>query len=550
MNQLAEKILKLGAIRNQFGLKPLSLKREFLNSLPIEKISHAKWLTEYYHHLQFIAAYPDNREIRLLALQYLEEITRKLEGNETLQYKLFNSGLTGTSVCAAFGFELTKWLRASYRKDVSLASIDADEGQISAILSVVMPKIESEILQDCNDNWKNWLKKQTPKGKDLLDTLLALFEQTDIRPEVKDELWNALTVNVTVRLSRPAALSSGLFQPFYHRSLIRKAPLKEHRHEKPEKVNLTTAQAEEIIACSRKILIRHIREIDPVTFTQPELVSYYRLSRGLTIALLGMAHERRHPIDNYMGYVAFKNGLPVAYAGSWLLFDSGRIGLNIFPTYRGGESQYIFGQILELHRQVYNLNRFSVDPYQIGKDNSDGIKSGAFWTYYAMGFEPLKPEQRELARKENEKRSTVKGYRSSPSVLRKLAESRMELVLKGKPVRFDANDLSTAYASVIKTRYAGNRKAAEEYACHRLIKLLLLESAYRNSNLFFVVKNWSVLLMANEKLVRADKALQQQLKKMFLLKANGSEEGYLQQIRASKQLKSLLANAVQASDQY
>lgn len=536
MNQLAEKILKLGAIRNQFGVKPLSLKREILNSLPIEKISHAKWLTEYYHHLQFIAAYPDNREIRLLASQYLEQITRKLEGNETLQYKLFNSGLTGTSVCAAFGFELTKWLRASYRKDVSLASIDADEGQISAILSVVMPKVESEILQDCNDNWKDWLKKQTPKGKDLLDTLLALFEQTDIRPEVKDELWNALTVNVTVRLSRPAALSSGLFQPYYHRSLIRKAPLKEHRHEKPEKVNLTTAQAEEIIACSRMILIRHIREIDPVTFTQPELVSYYRLSRGLTIALLGMAHERRHPIDNYMGYVAFKNGLPVAYAGSWLLFDSGRIGLNIFPTYRGGESQYIFGQILELHRQVYNLNRFSVDPYQIGKDNSDGIKSGAFWTYYAMGFEPLKPEQRELARKEDEKRSTIKGYRSTPSVLKKLAESRMELVLKGKPVRFDANDLSTAYASVIKTRYAGNRRAAEEYACHRLIKLLHLESAYRNSNLFFVVKNWSVLLMANEKLLRTNKALQQQLKKMFLLKADGSEDEYLRKMRKGKLL--------------
>lgn len=550
MNQLAEKIWKLGVIRNQFGEEPLSLKKEILNSLPVEKINHAKWLTEYYHHLQFIAAYPDNREIRLLASQALEQITRRLEGNETLQYKLFNSGLTGTSACAAFGFELVKWLRKCYPKEVSLASIDGDEAQVSAILSVVMPKVESEILQDCNDNWKDWLKKQTPKGKDLLDTLLALFEQTDIRPEVKDELWNALTVNVTVRLSRPAALSSGLFQPFYHRSLIRKAPLKEHRHEKPEKVNLTTAQAEEIIACSRMILIRHIREIDPVTFTQPELVSCYRLSRGLTIALLGMAHERRHPIDNYMGYVAFKNGLPVAYAGSWLLFDSGRIGLNIFPTYRGGESQYIFGQILELHRQVYNLNRFSVDPYQIGKDNSDGIKSGAFWTYYAMGFEPLKPEQRELARKEDEKRSTIKGYRSTPSVLKKLAESRMELVLKGKPVRFDANDLSTAYASIVKTRYAGNRKAADEYACHRLIKLLHLESAYRNSNLFFVVKNWSVLLMTNEKLLRVDKALQQQLKKMFLLKANGSEEEYLQQIRASKQLKSLLANAVQASERY
>lgn len=539
MKEVAEQIDKLKNIRNQFGAEFLSLKKEILTSLPIEKITHTKWLAEYYHHLHFLAAYPDNREIRLLASQYLELITQKIEASEDLQYKLFNSGLTGTSVCAAFGFELTKWLREHYPQEVSLESIDAEEGQISAILSVVMPKVESEILQDGNDNWKSWLNKQTRREEDLLDTLIALFDQTDIRPEVKDELWNTLTINVTVRLNRPAGLSSGLFQPYYHRSLIRKAPLKQHRHEKPKKIKLTTEQAKEIIACGRMILIRHIREIDPVTFTKPEFVSYYQLSRGLTVALFGMAHERRHPIDNYMGYVAFKNGLPVAYAGSWLLFDSGRIGLNIFPTYRGGESQYIFGQILELHRQVYKLSRFSVDPYQIGKNNSDGIKSGAFWTYYALGFEPLKPEQRELARKEFEKRSTVKGYRSTPSVLKKLAESRMELVLKGKPVRFDANDLSTAYASIIKTRYAGNRKAAEQYACHRLIKLLHLESAYRNSNLFFVVKNWSVLLMSNEKLLRADKALQQQLKKMFLLKANGSEEEYLKVMRKGKVLSLL-----------
>jgi thiol:disulfide interchange protein len=154
-----------------------------------------------------------------------------------------------------------------------------------------------------------------------------------------------------------------------------------------------------------------------------------------------------------------------------------------------------------------------------------------------------------LAKQEDEKRKTIKGYRSTSPVLKKLANSRMELLLKGKPVRFDANDLSTAYASVIKAHYAGNRKAAEEYACHRLIKLLHLESAYRNNNLLFVVKNWCVLLMANEKLLRSDKALQQQLKKMFLLKANGSEEEYLQEMRKGKVL-SLLDFVAQPNENF
>ncbi|MCW5908032.1 MAG: hypothetical protein KIS94_09255 [Chitinophagales bacterium] len=512
-----------------------------LTAVSVKNIRQAALLKEYSHHLQFLAAYPDNKAIHKLVGAIQEQIADRLRKSETLQYKLFNSGLTGTALCAAFGFELAKWLRQRYKEDVLLDSMDTDDGQISAILSVVMPKVESEILQDCNDDWKNWLKKQTPKGANLLDTLITLFDQTDIRPEVKDELWNALSVNVTVQLNNPAVLSPDLYEPYYHRSLIRKSLLTDHAAEKPKQIKLTVKQAEEIIACSRMVLVRNIREIDPVTFTQPELVSYYQLSRGLTIALFGIAHERRHPIDNYMGYVAFKNGVPVAYAGSWLLFDSARIGLNVFPSYRGGESQYIFGQILELHRQVYKLNRFSVDPYQIGKDNSDGIKSGAFWTYYTMGFEPIKPEQKELAISENEKRKAIKGYRSSAKVLNKLADSRMELILKGKPVCFDATDLSIAYAAIVKNKFAGNRKTAEEHSYHRLTKLLHLENASGNSNLAFVVKNWSVLLMANEKELRSDKVLQKQLRKMFLLKAGGSEEEYLKEMRRGNLRKIILA---------
>ncbi len=57
---------------------------------------------------------------------------------------------------------------------------------------------------------------------------------------------------------------------------------------------------------------------------------------------MGMVPERRHPIDSYMGYIVFKNGLPVAYAVSWILFNSARIGLNVFYNYRGGEAKYIF----------------------------------------------------------------------------------------------------------------------------------------------------------------------------------------------------------------
>ena len=41
------------------------------------------------------------------------------------------------------------------------------------------------------------------------------------------------------------------------------------------------------------ILLRHVREIDPVTFTAPEFVAYYKMERGITIALMGIDVYKR-----------------------------------------------------------------------------------------------------------------------------------------------------------------------------------------------------------------------------------------------------------------
>jgi hypothetical protein len=96
------------------------------------------------------------------------------------------------------------------------------------------------------------------------------------------------------------------------------------------------------------------------------------------------------------------------------------------------------------------LKRFSTDPYQIGKDNSDGIHSGAFWIYYSAGFRPIEEEQRKISATETKKIRSIKGYRTPESVLKKLAESRLELTLDKKTVRFDVTDLSRAYVSILK----------------------------------------------------------------------------------------------------
>ena len=539
MSRSGKLVSQLFSVRNSYGKEFPSQKFFLLKAIDKEKPTSKKDVQLYYSVLLFLIAYPDNRSVYTQATFSLQQLHLHIQAHKRLHDSLYNTGITNTQLCAAYSFEMVKWMRAIYKKNIRISSFEAGEAQIQFILSVVMPKVESEIMQDGNAEWRSWLKRSLTKGEDLLDRLIAVFDETDIRPEVKDELWSAIGINIEIDFTAPDILPDPLFIPYYHRSLIKKKNNRELKGIHPPKVHLKKDEAAQIIACGRMILVKHLREIDPITFTAEELISYYRLPRGYSIALMGMVPERRHPIDSYIGYAVFKNGLPVAYAASWVFFDSARIGLNLFPAFRGGESKYIFEQVLKIHRSVYRLKRFSTDPYQVGKDNSDGIHSGAFWIYYSAGFCPIGEEQRKISETEAKKIRSLKGYRTPASVLKKLAESRLELILDKKAVRFDVTDLSRAYAGILKDQYNNKRKPAEELAVKKIAAILKIKN-YQEVNIQYVLRNWSVLLLNNEKELRSNGELKKILKKLFELKASGSEEEYIYGLQRSVALKKMM----------
>ena len=541
MNSANNYINQLYSIRNRYGKQFAVKKMRLLYAIhnPHYKGRGKRALQAYYDALLFIIAYPDNKAIYTAANDALAQLQSYIGSKENLRTSLYNSGVTGSAVCAAFGFEMVKWLRKTHSRDITLSSFEASNAQIQAILSVVMPKVESEILQDANAEWRGWLKRSKKDGEDMLDQLVAIFASTTIRPEVKDELWNAIGVNTEINLSSHCSLPPGLVIPYYHRSLRRKNINDERNEFKATRITLNKFEAEEVLDCSRMVLIRHLREIDSISFSAPALITYYQLSRGLSIALMSMVAARRHPIDSYMGYVVFKNGLPVAYAGSWIMFDSARISLNVFPAYRGGESQYIFQQAMQLHRKVYGLKRFSVDPYQIGKENSDGIKSGSFWVYYHAGFRPLLKAQQELAETEARKLATLRGYRSSKQILVKLADSRMQLTMDKSAIQIDATDLSLLWLAILKKKYDNDRVSASADGAKKLAAIIQLEN-WREDQINFVLENWAIILLANENELRENNSLKRSVKKLIELKAEGREENYIHVLQKAAPVRKFL----------
>jgi len=184
-----------------------------------------------------------------------------------------------------------------------------------------------------------------------------------------------------------------------------------------------------------------------------------------------MTAERQLPFESYVGFTLFKNGLPAAYGGAWVVGERAAFGMNIFEPYRGGESGFMMCQVLRVVRQVFRVRWFEVDAHQFGLDNPDGIATGAFWFYYKHGFRPIDRKLAKRAEAERAKIAARAGYRSSERTLLAFTGSNVALdfdaALRRKPP-LHLFDWTTAITRTIARRFDGDRRAAEAAAQQRL----------------------------------------------------------------------------------
>jgi hypothetical protein len=191
------------------------------------------------------------------------------------------------------------------------------------------------------------------------------------------------------------------------------------------------------------------------------------LERGISVALFGISEGRQLPLESYVGYTLFKNGIPAAYGGSWIFGRSAEFGLNVFDSFRGGESGYILCQLLRVYKMVFGLYEIEVDAYQFGRDNEDGIQSGAFWFYYRYGFRPMQAALRNLASSESKKIQSTPGYRSKRETLLRFTESNVSIRFEEESC-LRTNTCLSEIKKWMKQVHQGHRMHAEKAAIHKL----------------------------------------------------------------------------------
>jgi hypothetical protein len=201
------------------------------------------------------------------------------------------------------------------------------------------------------------------------------------------------------------------------------------------------------------------RELYGFSHPDQSAVFHAHAGRGVDVFFFGVPPAWRLPLRAYHAGMFFKNGVPAGYVELLSLFERAEIGFNLYYTFREGESAWLYARLLRLFRQVLGVTCFSVDPYQIGLENSEAIDSGAFWFYRKLGFRPVEPAVAALVAREERRMAQTPGYRSSRRTLEKLAASY--LIFEGpgaEPGAWDA--FRVRNLGLATARHPGDRSAS------------------------------------------------------------------------------------------
>lgn len=490
---IADVVERLRELRQRFGRGPARARLRLLRRGAKLPLDDARLLVAFHEVLLFICCHPDNRDVLRAAEGGLRrvakaaaEMTRR--GTEKARKHLDDSGIAGTVSTVSLSLEAIEWLARRFPADTEIAwdeNGSAGEG-LENLLDLVARCSERDGLLDDTLTTKEWFDlARGADGPQPCSALAALMKRTESWPKsplLGERVYE--TADLHVEWTLREAQASRTFLRFPKRAVrFQTGPLV-RSPDVPSVIArplgrarvLRRAEAERMIDVARAALAVRHRETDPVTYANPREITLLRLEQGIDVLLLGMREERRTPIESFFGFVAARNGIPVGYGGGWVFFHRCEIGVNIFDTFRGGESALIFANILRVYHQHYRVNRFLVDPYQFGAGNSEAIRSGAFWFYHRLGFRPVDERVEALAERERQCIAADPAYRTPAAALRRLASAKLELSLDGGGRSGDETPDLARLGVAVTRKIAGMEKGDAEPACEAGYYELMFEA--------------------------------------------------------------------------
>lgn len=413
----------LERIHRRYGESSGDEKRELVRRLRSARLRSAAEILRLHEILVFLRAYPD--DARLLA-----EVERALHGFERradlarFRDDLADSGIAGTAIRYRFFHAMALWLAERRPRALRLDREEAEEFEprLRATLPTLLPSIEAEAVRRSEAGTFEILDRLRGRATDAAFLLERVDEKThDVvdAPFVLDPGKGSP--------SRTHARWEGAPIVFSRTAPDRARPHLAREIERPpaEIRAVPTREGRVLVDLAREAMVTRSRDLDAFSYGNPRDVCLVDDGDGLQFALIGSLPEKRLPLPAVHGWLTLKNGVPIGYVQSDTLLRSTEVAFNTFETFRGAEAGRVFGRVLAVARHVLSAESFSIEPYQLGKGNAEGIESGAWWFYFKLGFRPKDREVKRVLARERTRMRRDPSHRSNAETLERLASAHL-----------------------------------------------------------------------------------------------------------------------------
>ena len=539
-------LLQLDELKTQFGAGPAKTIERLLTRLRKQTISDAETLMRLHETLLFLRAYPQSKHIvqetELILRQFprwIGEATTQEVDLDALDHPEI-SGIAGRTVVDTFSFYVVRDLVRRYPREVGFYwDWFEDENRLGDTWPRFMPLLEEDASVEANIPYRAWLQAARGKTPEL-NWLIERFNRLPMNDSAKAELYNSqkLSVEWTPAYSStrtgmllPAELRSGPI--FYHREpLLQRRDVSlvdELRKPPPRLEKLSKSDGQAILNLSRDASTTRYRELYGFTHGDAVRVLKAELGRGVDLFVMGLPPNKRLPLRAYHSAMIFKNQVPIGYFEGLSLCERMESGFNLYYTFREGETAWLYAKTLNVMRNLLGVTTFSLDPYQVGYENEEGIESGAFWFYRKLGFRPTDRLLLKLAEQEEVKIQSRKGYRTSPATLRKLARSPMVYELNRRRAgdwdHFQVRRIGFAVQHEMARKFDGDSEKMRTQALQRLSKIAKRRLTYAERKIF---SDFAVVLLLIPDLAEWSREEKRSLLQIIDSKAGGDEANYLQ----------------------
>jgi hypothetical protein len=480
MREPAAALRRLRKVRNEYGAGAELEKRALLAELRSARVGTSAHVVALHEDLLFLCAFPGNAGVRRLARRLLGELHARAAGlPRAARAALDDSGVAGSTTRHALPYLIASWLaRGGADADVDWKNLD-DEARLDMFVGALLQPAEREAFDSGEYATRDFLA--LAKGSAEKSTLRWLMDTAAATPArgARASDWNAAEVPIVwaigdsrwsvTRNALPhaaVALRTGMRRPPADAVAEIARPLSAVER-------LPRAAARRVIDVARAALAARCREVDAMTYPNPDEIWWCDLGEGVALAVIGVAPEQRLTLETNTGYLLFANGVPIGYGGVTPLYRQANTGINIFDPFRGSEAAFLWMQMLRAFHTLYGSRRFVINAYQFGAGNAEAIRSGAFWFYYRLGFRPARAQTRMLAEREAGRMRGDRKYRSDARTLRALAAGDLHLDLPGyDPDDFFDESLLPHVGALAARTLAREPVASRNVAARRIARRL------------------------------------------------------------------------------